>query len=220
MSIDQLSARLRTQRTKRRTLDLATITVKRVEPSAGRRRFAGRVLIDRQQVGYLVGDEPRTFEVETGDHTITVYFGRRPAILSSPRRATSTASVSLGAGERADFAWGIRSDVARLWAQAQTEATIRATVFAAAVGLSASAGSLLAPYLRQAVALAVFRLPVYGPLIPICYALVSPVLCWSWFALLAGWIVRRSTDLLRDQTDEALLSRIGSPYYLERLATA
>jgi hypothetical protein len=220
MSIDQLSARLRTQRTKRRTLDLATITVKRVEPSAGRRRFAGRVLIDRQQVGYLVGDEPRTFEVETGDHTITLYFGRRPAILSSPRRATSTASVSLGAGERADFACGIRPDVARLWAQAQTEATIRATVFAAAVGLSASAGSLLAPYLRQAVALALFRLPVYGPLIPICYALVSPVLCWSWFALLAGWIVRRSTDLLRDQTDEALLSRIGFPYYLERFATA
>jgi hypothetical protein len=220
MSTEHLSTRFRIQRMRRRTLDLATITVKRVAPSAGRRRFAGRVLIDGQQIGYLVGDEPRTFEVKTGDHTITVYFERRPAILSSPRRATSTASVSLGAGERADFACGIRPEVAQLWAQAQTEATIRATVFAAAVGLSAWAGSLLAPYLRQAVAMAVFHLPIHGPLISLCHGLVSPVLCWFWFALLAGWIVRRSTDLLRDQTDEALLSQIGSPYYLERLATA
>jgi hypothetical protein len=133
MSINCLSERFRAQRNKRRTLDRATIAVKRIEPSTGRLRFAGRVLVDCQQIGYLVGGEPRTFDVEPGEHTITVYFGRRPAILSSPGRAVSTTSVRLGAGERADFACGIRPEVARLWARARRATVIGVIVFVSGV---------------------------------------------------------------------------------------
>ena len=73
MSLDRLGEHLRTARAERRTLDLATITVQRAESSAWPARFT-RVVVDGEQVGYLVGNEPRTFEVEPGEHTITVFF--------------------------------------------------------------------------------------------------------------------------------------------------
>jgi len=216
MSIDRLSERIRIQLTERRAIAFATITVKRVDPSADRRRFAGRVRIDGQQLGYLVGGEPRTFDVEPGEHTITVYFGRKPAIISSRRPAMSTASVSLGAGERAEFACGIRPEVARQWAKVRRAVAFRVTVCVAAIEL---VYWLITPNLRPAVALAVFYLPVPGSLIPWCYRLVSPVLSVLWFVLLASWMVGRSTHLRRDESYEELLRRIGSPYYIERWAS-
>jgi len=217
MSLERLSEQFRIQRVKRRTNSLATITVRRVGPPAGKPRHSGRVLVDRQRLGYLVGDEPMTFDVEPGDHTITVSFGRRPAILSSPGRTRSSALVSVSAGERADFACGIKPEVAHLWVRARRSGAIRCAVFAVAVYLAAVAGWLLAPYLRMGVALAVFHLPVSGSLITLSYRLVSPFLSSFWFAMLTWWMVRRLTHFPRYETDEVLLSRIGSPYYLERL---
>ena len=217
MSLDCLSEEFRTRRAKRRSLDLAAITVKRAGPSAGLRRFTGRVIVDGQRLGYLVSGEPRAFEVEPGDHTITVFFGRRPEVFSSRGRASSSARVSLGAGERADFACGIRPEVVALWARARRAGLAHLFVFAFVVGLAQAGVWLLGPYLREAVAMAVIRLPVDGRLIPWFYRLVSPVSVPFWFAALNWWRVRRMTHFPWDVTDKTLLARIGSPYYVERL---
>ena len=216
MSLQHLSQQFRSERVKRKTVKLAILSVRRVGRFAGRRGFTGRVLVDRERVGYLVGSEPRTFDVDPGEHNITVFFGRRPAILSSRRMATSSVSVSLGPGERADFVCGVRSEVADLWAQARRAVAIQLSVFMFVLCLAGEAGSLLAPYLREAVALAVYHLPVNGSLIWLFYGLASPFSCALWFEILALWIFRRSTHFPRDETDAELLSRIGSPYYLER----
>jgi hypothetical protein len=218
MSIEHLSARIRTQRIKRRALEPATIAVRRGDPCADCLRFSGRVLLDGQQLGYLVGGEPRTFHVDPGDHTITVYFGRRSAFFASRRRAVSSASVSLCPGERADFNCGIRPDVARQWMETRRAVASRAIIFFAVVLLAGEAGSWLTTFLRDAVALAVFHLPVYGSLIPILHRIVSPLFCALWFALLARWILGRLAYFPSEETDEELLARIGSPYFLEHLA--
>lgn len=217
MSLERMSEEFRKQRAKRRTLDLATITVKRVDLFAGQFRFSGRVLIDRQRLGYLVGGEPVTFDVEPGDHTITVSFGRRPAVLSSPGRAKCSALVSVGAGERAEFACGIRPDVVHLWVKARRAGAIRCAALAVPVGLAGGSGWFLAPYFQEVEAWAVFHLPIPSSLIWLCYRLVSRVFTAFWFAMLARWIVSRLIRFPLDQTDEVLLSRIGSPYFLERL---
>jgi hypothetical protein len=217
MSLQRLSQQFRSHRVKGRTHNVAFLSVKRVGPFAGRLGFTGRVLVDRERVGYFVGCEPRTFDVDPGEHNITVFFGRRPAIFSSRGVAMSSVSVSLGPGERADFVCGVRSEVADLWAKARWAVAIHGAVFVFVLYLAAEAGSLLAPYLREIVALAVYHFPVNGSLISLSYRLASPLLCAFWFEIVAWWIICQSTHFPRDETDEELLSRIGSPYYLERL---
>jgi hypothetical protein len=221
MSLGRLAEQFRIARVNQRAADWATITVKHVGPLAEQHRFAGRVLVDCRMLGYLVNGEPRTFDVEPGEHTITIFYGRKPAILSSRSRAKSAVSVVLSPGERADFVCGIRSEVAHRWAQARRAGTnralVRALVLLVVLYLIAMVGYLLAPYLRQGVALAVFHLPVYGSLIPLGYRLVNPFVCACLFMMLAWWLARRTTHFPREETDEELLSRIGSPYYLERL---
>src|SRR3954453_16128722 len=107
MSLDQLSERLRTERVKRRAQSLATIIIKRAEPIVGEFRFGGRVLIDGQRLGSLMGCEPKTVYVEPGKHKITIIFERRPAILPRLGRTMCSASVAVSAGERAVFGCGI-----------------------------------------------------------------------------------------------------------------
>ncbi len=124
MSLGRLAEKVRAARVDQRGADWATITVKHVKPLAAQRRFTGRVLIDSRMLGYLVHGEPRTFEVEPGEHTITIFYGRRPAILSSRSRAKSSVLVVLSPGERADFECGIKSEVAHRWARARRAGTI------------------------------------------------------------------------------------------------
>jgi hypothetical protein len=217
MSFGRLSEQFRTGRFKQRAADRSTITVRRVDPPAGLHRFSGRVIVDRQRLGYLLGGQPRTFDAEPGEHTITVFFGRRPAILSSRGRATAAASFSLRAGERADFACGIRREVVHLWAQARRAREIHLAVITVAFVLAIGLNWLLGPYFREVAAWAVLHLPIDGSLIPFFYRMVGPAFFGFWLAILNGWMLRRWPHL-RHTNDEALISRIGSPFYLERLA--
>ena len=110
----------------RRSIDRAAITIRRADVPAGVRRFTGRVLINGRMSGDLVGAEPRSFDVENGEHTVTVFFKRRPEILSSGRRPTASTSVSIDVGERVELVCGIRPDVVRHWNRARRAWNIRA----------------------------------------------------------------------------------------------
>jgi hypothetical protein len=216
MSLSRLSAQYQTARVTHRSIDHATITIRRVKPTIGQRGFSGRVLVDRHILGYLVADEPRSFEVEPCEHTITVLFGRRPVILCRPGSARCTVSVSLSAGERVDFACGIRSDISRLWVQARRAREIRLTALIAAFYCALGLNWLCGPYLREAVALVVWYLSDHGLLIPLSYRMAGPIICGLGLAMLNGWMLRRWPQT-RDTSDAVLLYRIGCPYYLERL---
>ncbi len=219
VSVLGLSERLRANRVSRRAVERTMVTVRRREPPAGERRFSGRVIIDGNMHGDLIGDETRRFDVEPGEHTLTVRFARRPVIFSASSRAKAFASVSLIGGEQADFVCGIRPEVVRLWIDARRVRCLRAMVLVGgwylAVGLAVGLSWFIGPYVREAVALAVIHLPVNGPLIPLSYRLAGPLLAGFCLAILNGWTLRRWRGLT-DTSDEALLSRFGSPYYLER----
>jgi hypothetical protein len=77
-TLDDLCSHARTRRAKWDTVPWASITVRLGDVAAGPPRYTGVVLIDRRQLGYLIGGEPRAFRVDPGEHTITVYLGRRP----------------------------------------------------------------------------------------------------------------------------------------------
>ena len=90
---------------------------------------------------------------------------------------------------------------------------VLAVAFSLAVGLNV----LLGPYLREAVTLAVWYVPDRGMLIPLCYRMVGPLFFGIWLVMLNRWMLRRWPHL-RDTSDKSLLSRIGSPDYIEHLA--
>jgi hypothetical protein len=166
--------------------------------------------------GYLVADEPRSFEVEPGEHTITVLFRKRPVIFWRPRSARCTASVSVSAGERVDLVCGIRPEIRHLWVLAQRARDIRWAALFVALQIALGLNSLAGPYLRDALALVVWYLPDHGMLIPLTYRMAGPIIIWLGLMLLNAWILRRWPQT-RDISDATLLSRIGSPYYLEQL---
>jgi hypothetical protein len=118
-------------------------------------------------------------------------------------------------GER-EFACGLRPEISRLWGIARRADAIRTAFCAAGVGLAVGGGWFLAPWLREAVTLVTYDVPVDDALIPWCYRLVSPVFSAFWFALRVSSMVGRSDWFHHAETEEARLSRIGSPYYLER----
>jgi hypothetical protein len=212
MSLGRLAEQFRTRRFEQRAVDRATITVSRAKPSADRRRFTGRVLVDRKTVGYLVGGESSNFYVEPGEHTITVMFGRRPVVFCRPGQAGCSTSLSLSAGERADLVCGVRPEIIHLWKRARRAWGIQvmfACVFASGLTWIAT------PHLREAVALVVLHLPVHGLLIPLSYRVVSPLFVQFCLAIFSCWMFRRWPHA-NNTSDAALLARIGSPYYIER----
>jgi hypothetical protein len=217
MSLHELSERFRGERLRRAGVESATITVRRIEEPAGQRRFRGRVFIDAKLVGDLISNEARCFDVEPGEHTIAVRFGRRPVIFQATRRAKAVASVSLTAGEQAEFVCGVRPEVVRLWVSARQAVQRRACAGVAVSGLLMSGLYwFIGPYVREAAAFAVIHLPIGPALIPLIYRLAPPILLCLCPAMLLAWIVRRWPHL-HGASDSALLSQFGSPYYLERL---
>ena len=90
------------------------------------------MLIDGCIGGKLTGGEPIGFDVEQGEHTITVFFRDRPAIFHSPRLAKSFITVSFAEGERGGLVSGIVPDVAMRWVLARRVRDLRSMIFAVA----------------------------------------------------------------------------------------
>jgi hypothetical protein len=212
MSLARLAEQFRTRRFEQRAVDRATITVRRAKPFADQRRFTGRVLVDCNTFGYLVGGESSSFNVEPGEHTVTVMFGRRPVVFCRPGQARCSASVSLSAGERADLVCGVRPEIIHLWKRARRAWEIQ-VMFACAFAWGLT--WIATPHLREAVALVVQYLPVHGLLIPLSYRVVSPLFVQFCLTIFSCWMLRRWPQT-NDTSDATLLARIGSPYYIER----
>jgi hypothetical protein len=58
----------------------------------------GGVVVDSKMSGDLIGSEPGSFEVESGQHSIKVITRRRPVIYSSRRWRVTSMSVTIEAG--------------------------------------------------------------------------------------------------------------------------
>src|SRR6202030_3256979 len=132
-----------------------------------------------------------------------------------PGRAVVSVSISLGPGEQALFACGVKRVLLRRWWQVRL-AQHKSELFAmAVVYFFAGVGWLVSPFLRDGVSLAVLYLPVSGNVIPLCYVLAKPITCSLGFAMLAAWLIRLAR-VPQVQANQNALSPIGSPYYLER----
>ena len=173
------------------------------------------MFIDRKIFGYLVGGELSSFDVEPGEHTITVVFGRRPVILCRPGPARCSASVSVGARERADLICGVRLEIIHLWKRARRAWAIQG-VFACVFALVLT--WLATPHLREAVALVVRFLPDRSLLIPLSYRMVNPFFVQFCLSISSCWLLRRWLRS-KDVSDAALLAQFGFPYCIERSPT-
>lgn len=195
----------------------AIITVARADHSLRRPRFRGVVLIDGRPVGRLGSGSAREFVVSPGEHELSVCFIRRLHPFSwpgTPDRDVCTASVTLAAGGRANFVCGTRPDVVRRWRRAVCRVEVRAHVISAGICAVGGVGWLLAPLLRQAVAITVFYLPGPDVLIPLAYRLATPPMAAIAFALLAACAAHRLDLIPRACSDRDMRQRIGTPYYL------
>jgi hypothetical protein len=202
----------------RRSMDRATITVRRGDVPADRRRFTGRVLVDSRMSLDLIADAPARFEVEPGEHTIAIFFTRRPEIFWSGRRRVATTSVSLRAREQAEFVCGIRPDVVRKWRRLRRLWAIRGLLLTAPFALAWLVNDrLIGPYWREMIATLVWYLPERSMLIPLCYRIPNPLVLVVCFLLVKHCLLEDLSGLT-DSGDEMLLSYFGSPYYIERAA--
>src|SRR3954454_1696302 len=96
MTFEAHLKRLRVQRQKQSNAERATITVRREDMPDYTESFTGSVLIDGHRLGYLVGGESTTFDIEPGVHAVKVtLLGRRKPTVPSGKAVAST-SVSIG----------------------------------------------------------------------------------------------------------------------------
>jgi hypothetical protein len=217
MSLEELCHRLRAERIERGAHGQASITVKRGDSPDRRRQFTGTVRVDNQQIGYLVGTEPRSFDVEPGDHTVTVHLGRRDRVPGARGKAVVSALVSVGPGEHVVLTCGVRPELAQKWAESTMTEARRGVLFAIVVYIFASLGWLLSPVLRQGVVAVVsYYFPATVAWLPLLLWLVSPLASGFYAAVAAGLLIGLWVQRNRKQTGGDLLSESGAPYYLQQ----
>jgi hypothetical protein len=202
MSYEHLCDRLRAQRVQRGSAGQATISVQRGDSPSRRRQFTGRVRIDGQLSGDLVGSEPRVFEVQPGVHTVTVYLGRKDKVHTAPGKAEVSTTFSLGPGERVALSCGVRREAARQWTRVDTSNAINGVGLAIALYAIIICVAWFCSYARVSWWLV-------GALV-IAFAMGLSL------GLLGGFALGRMTRTTANSTAEAVKSRIDSPYYLER----
>jgi hypothetical protein len=217
MSLDQLRQRFRERRISGALRAPAKITIVRGDWPTRGRRFAGKVRIDDRMLGYLVGGEPRAFEVEPGDHKVTVQLARRDLVVSAPGSAVVTTAVSVGPDERVVLKCGVRSDVARHWALLNTFGVRRGVAFSLFLYLFAATGWLSSPGVQGWAADTFIRyFPQQNGWIPWIQAVVGPLPLGFCMALLGGCLLGRLARGASPRAARELESRLGSPYFLER----
>lgn len=104
-TLEVLCSRARVRRVEQNKVPWATVSIELTAVVCKTPCHAGRVLIDRRLVGSLINGEPRSFRVEPGQHTVTVYLGRS-ARFGGDRKASISCDVLLEPGENAKLVCG------------------------------------------------------------------------------------------------------------------
>ena len=216
MSLEELRRRFEAARLERGSQGQATIIVRRGDFPSRRRQFTGTVRIDERRIGYLVGREPRAFDVQPGEHTVTVFLGRKDRVASAPGRAVVSSSIVLEPGEEVVLTCGVRPEVARRWSRIYRSGGRSGVRFAIAIYLCAALGWAVSPFLQALVAATiVYYLPAIRGLIWPLSLIVSPIPSGFYAAMLGGYVIGRWSRGMSREPAEGLLPRLGSPYYLE-----
>ena len=84
-AINQLCHSARLRRARWDQVPWCSVSIELMAVTRQDRCFVGIALIDRRQVGWLVNGEPRSFRLEPGEHTITVYMAGSATITIRPR---------------------------------------------------------------------------------------------------------------------------------------
>lgn len=149
------------------------------------RCFVGIALVDRRQIGWLVNGEPRSFRLEPGEHTITVYLARASKITMG-RMAVITRRIVLQPREQVTLLCGRTPQAMALWKTLQSAAKDQRRALLGGSMFFGALGWLVYPSLRAAVADATLRLQVGQPWLSFLYL---PVRWRPGTAMLgfAGW---------------------------------
>ena len=216
MSLEELRRRIAAARIERGSQGQATILVQRGDFPSRRRQFTGTVRIDQRRIGYLVGREPRAFDVQPGEHTVTVYLGRKDRVVAAPGPAVVSSSITLEPGEQVLLTCGVRPEVARQWSRIDRSGGRNGVFFAIAIYLCAATGWLIAPVLQALLAATIgFYLPGFrGWILPLSL-LVGPVLAGFYAAALGGYAIGRWSRGMSLGHAEDLSPQLDSPYFLE-----
>ncbi len=210
-----LTSQAWTRRTRWDKVPWATLAIELSAFSRKDRCFVGIALVDRRLVGWLVNGEPRSFRVEPGEHTVTVYLARSARIGPIVKKTVSGQFV-LQPRETVRIVCGRTnqtSDNAQAFMAARRR--LMAACFAGAI-LAAILGWLLWPLLREAVAYVTITLGVREPWLSLFYFAVSSRLLTAWLAShLGGGLA--SYAVLHAQASRSATSREPrecAPYFL------
>jgi hypothetical protein len=211
MSLQSHLRRLRAQRLKSSPVERATITVCREHVPGQHSSFTGKVLIDRQRVGYLVDGETTAFDVEPGEHTVTVLLYKKGRFASLPGKPVASVQVWLDEGERAELVCGIRPEIVQRREQIEKEDLCHNLLLTGVTFVVAGIGWMLSPILWKATAL----LPLPESWIPVILKLTKPLALACWFGLLAAWAIGPVPRHRRSLRSDDSASKIAPLYYLE-----
>ncbi len=216
--LEQLCSRARVLRAKWDRVPWCSLSIELNAVSRQTRCYVGVALIDRRQVGYLVNGEPRSFRLEPGDHTVTVYLART-ARLNAVREATISRRIVLRPNEEVRLVCGRTSEMTeanRVLQKAQAS-LLRALV----AGLIIVPGStwLLLPFFREVAVYAMLGLGLGG------FGLLAQYSQASWragttaFALLV-WIlaVHMVIHVQYSRWKQSAQLRSLEPYFLVKAA--
>jgi len=159
------------------------------------RCFVGIALIDRRQVGWLGNGEQRSFRLEPGNHTITVYFAASAKITVGKMPAITRRFV-LQPGEQVRLVCGRTPQGMALWKVYHSEAIRHKFALLGGAIFFGLLGWLIHPSLRGAVASATLLLQLGEPWLSLLYLPVQSrpstaligLLVWVYFLMAVGSI--------------------------------
>jgi hypothetical protein len=183
------------------------------------RCFVGVALIDHRQVGYLINGEPRSFKLEPGEHTVTVYLARTARFAVVKQKVISR-RVVLGPGEHVGLVCGTEKGARGEWRAYQTAQQRLTLAIIPGPILFGGLGWLIFPFLREAIADVTLRLGLGEPWLSLWYLPVRWRAGLAVFAFLAWFSViftASQVRLLRLMHRPEFRSM--EPYFLVKVAS-
>jgi hypothetical protein len=214
--LEQLCRSARVRRARWDKVPWCTLSIELKAVSCQTRCYVGVALIDRRQVGYLINGDPRSFRVEPGEHTVTVYLART-ARIPDWRKATISRRVVLWPREKIQLICGTSSEITDGWRAFRMARTRMAWASIVTPFAAAGASWLSFPFLRESIAYATLGLDLREPWLSLFYL---PVSSRPMTAAIAASIVSVILQLRLFRWLQDAKSRLREPYFLVEKASA
>ena len=216
-TFDLLSERIRSLRANRNDIEWSSISLEMQGVPIKKTRSYGEARIDNSLFRNLSGDEPTSFRVEPGQHTVTVHLSRWLQLSSYRGSSKLSIHVAIRPGEQVKLVCGLRPGAKEEWRMIHIAGIRPVLSFCTASLVAAGFVWFIFTLVRSLLAPATIFIQIRGVWIPPTYTLfalkavmmASPLRAWCWLG--NRLILAPNRRVL-----QSLSYRFVDPYFLKK----